>query len=90
MKFSDADLKAAQLARLEEIKAECERDLPTDLVFLMDVAATIGISTVDKLRVAAKRLGIRVYKKHRPETHKPATCVTEDGAAAIIRNHYNK
>lgn len=90
MNFGEADLKAAQLERLAEIKAECERDLPQDLVFLIDVANTIGIATVDKLRTAAIRLGLKVYKKHRPETNKPASCVTEEAAAAIIRDHYHK
>ena len=89
LNVSEDDLKAAQIARLAEIQAECERNIPTNLVHLCDIAQMLGLSETNKVTRRAKKLKIKTYLTRRGDSNnKHALCVTEEDAERIIRSYY--
>ena len=89
MNFSEDDLRSAQLARLAEIRAECERNIPDNLVHLCDLAQMLGLSETNKVTRRAKKLKIKTYLTRRGDSNnKHALCVTEADAEKIIRSYY--
>jgi hypothetical protein len=89
MPFSEEDLRAARLARLEEIKAECEKSIPVNTVFLYDIANIIGLATTAKIKGRANKLKIKTYTRHTGDSfNKLAQCVSEEDAERIIKSYY--
>ena len=90
LNVSEDDLRAAQLARLAEIQAECERNIPSNLVYLCDITHMIGLSDTNKVTRRAKKLGIKTHIARRGSDNRFALCVTEEDAAELIRSYYAK
>lgn len=88
MQFDEGDLEKARLARLVEIREECEKRHPVDYVFLIDIMHIIKIN-VNTITTRAKKLGISTYLKNRGGvSNKKALCVSAADAERIIRDYY--
>ena len=89
MQFSESDLRAAKIARLSEIKAECEQEHKS-IVFLTDIAAVAGRQT-DTIKNRAEKLGIKLIKRNNPDScNKIAWCMNDADAERIIRSLYQQ
>ena len=87
MQFSESDLRAAKIARLEEIKNECTR-ANESIVFLTEISRVIGMQT-DTIKLRAQKLKIKVLRRNNPASdNKMSLCVSDDDAEQLIRDFY--
>lgn len=88
MNFSDDDLHQARLQRLAEIKSECEKQTPSDVVFLSELSGLLNLN-VNTISTRSKKLGITLYLKNRGgQNNKKSLCISADDAEKLIRSHY--
>lgn len=89
MSLTEDDIQNAALDRLREIQRECEKAIPDNTVFLMDVIEMIGVSTPACVHRRAEKLGVKTYMKRRGgKFNKFSVCVSEEDAERIIRSFY--
>lgn len=87
MNFTEEDLRAAKIARLEEIKAECLK-ANGSVVYLTEISQIVMMQT-DSIKNKAKKLGIKIFSRNNPSSkNKPSLCISEEDAEKLMRSIY--
>jgi hypothetical protein len=84
MNFSEDDLRAAKIKRLEEIKNECAAETES-IIFFTEIESVIGLGA-DTIKKRAVKMGVKIFSRNNPNTgNKRSGCVNEEDAEKIIR-----